>query len=359
MNLVFPGTAGYIVMMTETDRRLTEFCAARRLPGLILRRRANIAWAADGADVHCDTGTALGVAALLWSPSRKLCLTDTIEAPRLGAEEPFVRNGWEVQPLDWWAADTRLAAALAQGFACDYPDDPLYDLRASLTPEQQARARALGRESAEVVEKLLKVDAKPGMTEFHLGGAVAGWLRDRGIFAHVCLIASDERLARFRHPIPTAKPIDRVAMVAICAQRQGLIVSLTRIVHFGPLSDDRRRRHEACTAVDRALHAATTAGTRWCDILATGVREYAARGFAEEWKLHHQGGPMGFECRDFKATPEETRPVQPHQLVGWNPSISGTKSEDTILTSPAGAPSVITRTGEWPETQGRPDILVR
>ncbi len=208
----------------------------------------------------------------------------------------------------------------------------------------------------------MKVDVKPGMTEHHLGGAVAGWLRDRGIQAHVCLIASDERIARFRHPIPTAKPIEKAAMVAICAQRHGLIVSLTRIVHFGAISDELRRRHEACTAVDRVLHAATTPGARWCDILAAGVREYGARGYADEWKLHHQGGPMGFECRDFKATPDETRTVRPGQLVGWNPSVSGTKSEDTILTSAgagAGPAEVITRTGDWPETLGRPDILVR
>lgn len=344
--------------MTETDRRLSEFCAARGVPGIVLRRRSNIAWAADGADVHCDTATGLGVATLVWSPARKLCLTDAIEAPRLRAEEPFLRTRWEVESLDWWARDDRIARALAAGYACDFPDDPLHDARASLTPEQAARARTLGRESAEVVEKLMKADVKPGMTEHHLGGAVAGWLRDRGIQAHVCLIASDERLARFRHPIPTAKPIDKVAMVAICAQRHGLIVSLTRIVHFGPIPDDLRRRHEACTAVDRALHAATTPGARWCDILAAGVREYAARGFAEEWKLHHQGGPMGFECRDFKATPDEARTVISNQLVGWNPSISGTKSEDTILTGP-GAPEVITSTGNWPQTQGRPDILVR
>lgn len=347
--------------MTETDRRLHEFCKSRGVPGIVLRRRSNIAWAADGADVHCDTATSLGVAALLWSPSRKACLTDQIEAARLRAEEPFAANGWQVESLDWWETDRRLADALAAGYACDFPDDPLYDLRASLTAEQAARARTLGRESAEVVERLMKNDVKPGMTEHHLGGAVSGWLRDRGIQGHVVLVASDERIARFRHPIPTAKPIQKSAMVAICAQRQGLIVSLTRIVHFGAISDDLRRRHEACTAVDRTLHAATLPGARWCDILAAGVKEYAAHGFPEEWKLHHQGGPMGFECRDFKATPSETRPVKAAQLVGWNPSISGTKSEDTLLTADAtgGPGEIITRTGDWPETSGRPDILVR
>lgn len=347
--------------MTEIDRRLSDFCRARGVPGIVLRRRSNIAWASDGADVHCDTGTSLGVAGLLWSPDRKACLTDTIESPRLRAEEPFERLGWAVEALDWWEADRRIADALAAGYACDFPDDPLHDARATLTADQQARARSLGRDTAEVVERILREDCKPGMTEHHLGGAVAGWLRDRGILAHVCLVASDERIARFRHPIPTAKPIGRTAMVAVCAQRQGLIATMTRIVHFGSLAEDLRRRHDACIAVDRTLHAATTPGARWCDILAAGVAAYASAGFAEEWKLHHQGGPMGFECRDFKATPAETRAARPRQLVGWNPTISGTKSEDTILTAetPGAAPEVVTRTGAWPERHGRPDILAR
>ena len=148
-------------MMSEIDRRLSDFCRARGIPGIILRRRSNLAWAADGADVHCDTATSLGVAALLWSPARKACLTDTIESPRLRAEEPFERQDWAVEALDWWEADRRIADALAAGYACDFPDDPLHDARATLTADQQARARGLGRDTAEVVERIPARTASP------------------------------------------------------------------------------------------------------------------------------------------------------------------------------------------------------
>lgn len=351
----------YTGVMLESEKRLLAYCERKGIPGIVLRRRSNIAWAAGGADVHCDTATGLGVAALVWSPERKLCFTDVIEAARLREEEPFESLGWTVESMNWWDADTRIASLVAEGYGCDWPEDPLYEERATLSAAEVASVRDLGRETAEVVERLLKNDCKPGMTEWHLGGAVAGWLRDRGIQAHVCLIASDERIARYRHPIPTRKAIEKLAMVAVCAQRGGLIVSLTRLVSFAPLSDDLKRKHAACVSVDRALHAASVPGSRWCDALAAGVREYAAHGFPEEWTLHHQGGPMGYECRDFKATPSETRLIRPRQLIGWNPSITGTKSEDTVLTGADGGATAenVTRTGAWPEMDGRPAILVR
>lgn len=345
--------------MNEKERRLADFCRTNGFDGALLRRRSNIAWITDGADVHVDTANPLGIAALLWTPGRKMVFTDNIEGARLRAEEPL--GGWEIVEAAWWdaGADALGEAIERSRYATDWPDDSIAELRYSLTAAEIECVRGLGRDTAEVVEWVMMHGVRTGMTEWMLGGAVAGSLRERGIFTHVLLVAADERIANFRHPIPTAKKIERVAMVAVCAQRSGLIVSATRLVHFGPLGDDLRRRHEAVCAVDAALHSATRPGVRWCDALAAGVRVYEQTGFGDEWKLHHQGGPMGYECRDFKATPTQMRTVQVNQLVGWNPSITGTKSEDTIIAGANGF-EVVTSTGRWPiGSHGRPDILVR
>jgi Xaa-Pro aminopeptidase len=334
--------------MDEKDARLASFCDARGVDGIWIRRRANVAWLAGGADVHCNSASELGVASILWTREKKSVLASSIEEARLRAEE--LGSEWELAVTPWWLGE----AAPSGAYATDWPDDVLCDLRAPLTAREVGTARALGADAADVVCRLMH-DVRPGWSEHEAAGELTARLAERGIAAPVVLVAADERADRFRHPIPTALRCVRKLMVVLCAERRGLIVALTRLVHFGPLPEELDRKHDAVCRVDAALHAATRPGARWCDLLAVAQRAYAEKGFDGEWKLHHQGGPMGYAPRDFLATPSETRRVVERQLAGWNPSITGTKSEDTILSSG----EVLTSMRDWPMRGSRPDILVR
>jgi Xaa-Pro aminopeptidase len=329
--------------------RLARFARERGVEAVWIRRRANIAWLTDGADVHCDLGSELGVASVLWTARGATVLTNTIEAARLRDEEPF--QGFSFDVADWFHA----AKTPELEHVSDWPDDALIELRAPLTDLELARVRALGRETGTCLEATLR-DVRRGASELDVAAALGAALRRRGIRAPVLLVAADGRIARYRHPIPTQVRLERVLMAAVCAERHGLIVSATRLVHFGALDADLRRRHDAVCAVDVALHGATVPGARYGDVLRRGIDAYAASGFADEWTKHHQGGPMGYALRDFCATPGEPRAVVERQIVGWNPSITGTKSEDSILSGG----EVLTRgDGSWPVRGDRPDILVR
>lgn len=333
--------------MNEKEKRLAAWCRAKGVDGVWLRRRTNIAWLTDGADVHVDSASSTGIASLLWTPRRKTAFTTNIEGPRLAAEE---LPDWEIRETPWWKRGTSPSG----DFASDFPDDPFADLRSPLTALELKRARALGRTAADTLQAVMKW-VRRGMSEHEIAGELAGRLRKAGIFAPVLLVAADERVRKFRHPIPTSARVRKHFMVAVCPRQFGLMVATTRIAHFGKLPPDLLRRHAAVCRVDAALHAATKAGRRWCDILGAGIEAYRESGYPDEWKLHHQGGPVGYEGREFKATPTETRKVVRDQLVGWNPSIAGTKSEDTILSSG----EILTATRAWPSRGGRPDILVR
>ncbi len=334
--------------MNEKDRRLADFCARRNLDGVWLRRRANVAWLTEGADVHVLDSSELGVASILWTPAKKQVLTDSIEAPRMRAEE--FGSEWELVERPWYEPFRPPTG----NFASDWPDDSIAELRFSLVPLEVERVRELGRECAEQMRALLHT-VQRGATELEVGAALGARLLRRGIRSPVILIAADERIARFRHPIPTAKKVERTLMTVLCAERRGLIVCMTRLVHFGELSTELAKKHAAVVAVDNALHRATRPGAIWGDVFAEAQRVYRETGFADEWKLHHQGGPMGYQARDFCVAPGDRRSVVANQLVGWNPSISGTKSEDTILSSG----EVLTAMSDWPTLDGRPDILRR
>jgi antitoxin VapB len=107
---------------------------------------------------------------------------------------------------------------------------------------------------------------------------------------------------------------------------------------------------EATAAVDATFTAATRPGARLSDVFQRAVEAYAAQGFPDEWRLHHQGGPAGYEPREFIATPSVADLAAAGQAYAWNPSITGCKSEDTILIGEA-ENEVLTTIQDWPDIQ--------
>jgi antitoxin VapB len=244
------------------------------------------------------------------------------------------------------------------------PED-IARLRRSLTAEEAERYRALGADVGQALaEACMKVE--PGMSEHEAAAVLAAQHLERGIAPIVVLVAADERVLKYRHPIPTANRINRIVMLVVCGRRHGLIVSATRLVSFGPISDELREKHDAVARVDAALIAGTRVGARIGDIFKDGLEAYAAEGFADEWQLHHQGGPTGYAARDYRATADIDDAVEPSQAFAWNPSITGTKSEDTIIAALDG-PEILSASPGFPTIEAaigdqrfqRSDILVR
>jgi len=174
----------------------------------------------------------------------------------------------------------------------------------------------------------------------------------------VLLVAGDERQGAHRHPLPTRATLGAHALLAITAEREGLYVSLTRIVSFSPPPGELRRLVEATASVDVAMLTASRPGVTTGEALEAAAREYETQGFPEEWRRHHQGGITGYRGREVFAVPGEATPLPDGCAVAWNPSITGGgKSEDTALVTEARV-EVITRTPELGELQnGRPAIV--
>ena len=350
--------------------RLDHFMAERALDAVWLVDANDFGWLLGG-DNLVNHRTADGVAAVGYDGADLTVLTSNIEAPRLRAEE--VPADVAVESFPWH--ETTLAEAIAARSGGSYGADvhlpgairidPVA-LRMPLTPYDIDRAGRLGSSIARGLETACRA-IEPADTERAVAAAVGAELAARGIHAPVLLVGGGDRAPVHRHFTPTDSPIGTYALVSVSATRGGLWMSATRTVAFDPPSW-LAARHEKVQRVDSAVIRATetveTAGAAFEALQAA----YAAVGEAGEWQTHHQGGASGYGAREWVATPAHTGTVHRPQTYAWNPTIRGTKSEDTVLVT-SDNHELLTQTGEWPtsaipppnggEPVVRPEILYR
>lgn len=356
-------------------RRIRSVLAANKVEAALFGLGANFSWLSCGGEANVPIATDRSFGHFLVTEDDFFLLANRIEMPRLEAE---VVKGLGVTPLeyDWFdnnglktlkkVVNLRKVLSDCGDFGTRNRADLFHPLHYSLGEEEVKRFKSLGR-AAETAIRETCLELKPGMTEFQIAGLLSERVMAEQATAIVMLIASDERAYKFRHPKPTNKKLKRQAMVVLSARRNGLIVSATRTVHFGAIPRELREKHDAVCVVDSAFQLNTRVGTPIREVFRRGAGTYREMGFPDEWHLHHQGGPSGYQGRNLIASPTVAGVVQENQPFAWNPTIAGTKSEDSILATKDG-PVVITAPKKWPLVNvkwdedvawKRPDILVR
>ncbi len=362
--------------MTELETKLAvihDLLQKHHLDALLLQRISSFAWATCGGSGYINTATTTGEATLLITPQGRYLLTSNIEAPRFEQEEKLKEQGWQFEISPWYLTSDAIAR-LTQGMkvGTDLPDPVMTDLsaelavlRMNLLPEEQARYRTLGKIAAEAMDAAIRA-VQPGMNEYEAAALLAAETFNRHALPIVNLIASDERIFNFRHPLPVDKKIEKYAMLVLCARQNGLIASITRLVHFGALPAELVKKEAAVLHVDAAVNWGTRPGMTIGQVFNHIQQAYAEVGYPEEWHLHHQGGSAAYEPREIVGKPGSTAHVALGQVYAWNPSITGFKSEDTVLITETGC-DVLTEIDGWPmmdieingQTVHRPRILVR
>lgn len=317
----------------ERLRRLRSLLDRRGEAGALLITRRNFSWLTAGGSGHVLQSTEAAIAAMLVTRDEVVAITQNIEAARL-AEEELDGLGIEVVPVPWWepgAIEAEATRRLPTGRspAGDKDLEPeLCQYRSVLSAFDLGRLAILGRTAREAIDAVL-AGVRPGVTEDDLVADLLGRLS--GVRVPVVLAAADERIARYRHPLPGPGPIRARVMLVLVAERWGLHVALTRIRELEPPSSGLARRTRAVRDVQAAMHAATRPGVTFGAIFDVARAAYSDAGYPDEWRDHHQGGSIGYQARERIAVPGDTTIVEPGMAFAWNPSIAGTKAEDTIV----------------------------
>ncbi|MBN1104329.1 MAG: M24 family metallopeptidase [Deltaproteobacteria bacterium] len=359
----------------EKEKRVREFLKTGGFKGLLLKRQANFSWMTCGGLNLVGITTELGATSLLIRENDKFVISNNIEAPRMIEEEGLDKQGFLIKSFPWHDEQevSLVKELVGEGsLASDVPfpgavvvQEEIARLRYSLTPEEAERYRWLGKKVSLVLEETL-MDGRRGEKESEVVGRLCNGLWKERIDAVTLMAAADDRVSMFRHPIPTERPIEKFLMVSVNARKWGLIVSLTRFVHFGRLTEELRGKYLANVAIDCTFMAASRPGVPAVDVLRRGIEAYREQGYPEEWRLHHQGGSIGYTGRDYRTNFSTQDIVLENQAFTWNPSITGTKSEDTILATSTG-PEMITRPLLFPKVSmdvagisfERPAILIK
>jgi Xaa-Pro aminopeptidase len=335
------------------------------LEAFVLRRNPNLAWAIAGR-AHVPTTIDAACFDLIITQDSAVAITNVVEAPRLLAEE--LPAEVLVQTVPWsQGRDPQLPTGSKVG--SDQPGAERIDLgveieiiRGSLIAEDIERFRKICLSAASALGSALK-EVKSSDREIDVAALITSSLWRSNLEIAFLGIAGQERVRKFRHPLPTQSLVGDMVSASICAKHKGLIASVTRIVTFAPLDQEAISGYESIFKVEAAMFDATVVGKPFSDPINAAIAAYPVNGFyKDEWQNHHQGGPTGFLPRDWPANQGTTRLIGQNQPIAWNPTGKGWKAEDTILATKSGV-ELLTNDPEWPsfEVNGRtrPFILQR
>ncbi|MDQ3880660.1 MAG: M24 family metallopeptidase [Chloroflexota bacterium] len=332
----------------EFERRVDAvrgLLSRRGVGAAVLVARRNFAWLTVGGVNHVVLAADDGAAPILVTQEGVTVLAPINEAARI-REEEIADLDVEIVELAWFDANAadREAARRASGSLANDADleDELAAHRSVLPDVDADRLRWLGHAVDAAVGEAIR-SIRRGDREDDIAARLQFLLASVGIRVPVVLAAADDRIVRYRHPLPGPTQVERRLMLVAVAERWGLHAAVTRFAELEEPDRQVARRFAAVRSVQEAMHAATAPGATLGDVLDAARAAYAETGFAEEWRLHHQGGSIGYRGRERIAVPGDATPVRPGMAFAWNPSITGVKVEDTILLGADGSREIITR----------------
>ena len=331
--------------------RVRGLMKEKHLDVVLLSKNENFFWITGGKSAFVDKS---GPAAskIMITADKNYVVSNSSERYRVMDEE-LTDGTFELIPYLWHESEAKVLeqyldgkkVASDNGCYGENIDADIQRLRYVLTEAEVARFRVIGPEAAQILEDCCR-QIKKGDSEMEVAGMVNGAFFAKGYQMPVTLVAADDRLKKYRHPIPTDNKVEKYMMVAICPQKYGLTVSLTRLISFGEVDEDKKKRLDAVLKVDAAYILSTVPGVKAKDVLEAGKKVYEEEGYGEDFHLHHQGGALGYPTRDYCTDFSNTETVLEHQAFSWNPTIAGVKAEDTFIVID-GKPEVISHTGNW------------
>lgn len=350
----------------EKVRRIRKLLKDKELDYVIVASQVNFYWLTGGRPYINRLGDK-ACADIVVTKEKEYLVANNIEVNRLVTEE-LAGLPLEIASYNWWEDAGKVIERIIRGrkgvvdvqLGIDFAK-----LRFKLIDAEVERFIDAGKSVAKVLDAVA-YEVQPGDSEMDVLAKIKTAAIKYDVDPWVSLAAADERAYEYRHPLPTSKRINKYVLLSISGQKHGLYASVTRLLHFGKVADELRKRYQAVLNVEAAFITNTLPRYKIKDVFNLGCQAYKDNGYENEWHFHHQGGLAGYNSRELRATSTCELEIDSNQVFAWNPTIAGVKAEDTILVTNDG-PKILTASELYPIVEikynkvvlKRPDILVR
>ncbi len=330
--------------------RIRNYLKDQRKDGALISNVENFAWITSGARSYVALTDSIGVASVLITQKDAYVITKNIETLRLKNNE--LPKNFNIIEYEWFTPLDEAVRRIADTQNLLFEDELnfssfLFNERLKLSEYEIERYAQTGLQSARALERAMR-KVNPEMTELNVKGMIEQELSNEGLDILLVLVFGDESRMLYRHNLPRDVKIGKRCFGSICSKKYGLIISATRTVEFD--RDEKfEKQYEKNLEIDAQILDATLRSNSLGQVFFEIENSYASHGYPDEWKLHHQGGIAGYRTRDVVATPHMPFGISDWMSFAWNPTITGTKIEDTYVREKNGMRLLsVDEKGKWP-----------
>jgi Xaa-Pro dipeptidase len=319
--------------------------ANKKWDAVYISKSEHFAWITAGGDNIVTRFVEGGICGILVTAGGRYFICNNIETPRMLDEEFLDQFGFKELSMKWYESKTMelVRGVLGKGvLAADIPlpravdcNAVLLEMEKVLTENEIGRYIHMGNVFSEVIENFMTA-IRPGESEKEIAGRLGAKMWENGLEPVLYLVAADERIYKYRHPVPTENLVKKFLMISCNARYKGLVTKITRMMYFGRLPEELREQYAATVEIENLMASATKPGTDDIRILDLAKELYAKAGCTDMWKLHHQGGPQSYTNGFYLISENAHGIIKENMIYGYNPSITGTKTEDAFAVTAQG-----------------------
>jgi Xaa-Pro aminopeptidase len=283
--------------------------------------------------------------------------------------------GFQLKEWAWNRGRAQLLAELCSSkpVACDRSfsncvniSDRFRRLRQGLSPFDQIRLRELGRILAHALEATAR-NIEPGEIEREIAGHLCHRLWRHGVEPLHIQVSADGRLKQYPRHGSSVLAVQRSCVLQATARRDGLHVTASRAMSFGPPGDTLRPDMDAACRVAAMQFASIKVGEKYQRVISAGSQILEPVGREHEWRRCPVGWLTGYSPIEQPLAPcDPNDAFEVGNAVVVAAVVGAASNSDTALVTPSGA-ELVTAATDWPLKRARlgeysidrPDILIR